>query len=82
MDLSDKHVLESNPVGGRSFEWCYYQFGRFLLWLNGLLSSVPAVYASPVIMNQFSPTTYVVRALLAANATQLNGVLLLAVVLV
>ena len=35
-----------------------------LLRLNGLLSPVPAVYGSPVILHQFSPATYVVRALL------------------
>ena len=53
-----------------------------LLWLNGLLSPVPAVYASPVILHQFSPPTYVARALLVANGTHLNGAPLLAIVLV
>lgn len=53
-----------------------------LLWSNGLLSPVPAVYASPVILHQFSPTTYALPALLVANAIQLNGAPLLAVVLV
>ena len=82
VDLCDKHLLESNPVAGRSFEQCYYQFGQYLLWFKGLLSLVPGVYASPVILHQFSAATYVARALPVANATQLNGAPLLAVVLV
>ena len=53
-----------------------------LLWLNGLLSPLPVAYASPLILHQFSPAKYVVRALLVANAAQLNGPPLFAVVLV
>ena len=35
VDLCDKHVLESNPVDGRSFERCYYQFGQFCCGWTG-----------------------------------------------
>ena len=53
-----------------------------LLWLNRLLSQVPAIYVSPLILHPFSPATYVSHALRIANATQLKGTPLLAVVLV
>ena len=35
VDLCDKHLLESNPVAGRSFERCYYQFGQFCCGSTG-----------------------------------------------
>ena len=35
VDLCDKHLLESNPVAGRSFERCYYKFGQFCCGSTG-----------------------------------------------
>ena len=70
VDLCDKHVLESHPW--RAIIWTVLlSIWVVLLWLNGLVSPVPAIYASPLILHQFSPATYIVRALLVTNATQL-----------
>ena len=76
LDLCNKHVSKSHPVGGRSFERCYYQFGQFCCGWMGIFLQFQ-LCASPLILHQFAPATYIARALLVANAAQLNGAPLL-----
>ena len=83
LGLCNKHVLKSHPVGGRSLEWCYDQFGQFCcgwIWASSSSSSCLCVTSNSASI--FSCHIHRLCTLLVTNTTQLNGAPLLAFVLV
>ena len=83
LGLCNKHALKSHPVGGRSLEWCYDQFGQFCcswIWASSSSSSCLCVTSNSASI--FSCHIRRLCTLLVANTTQLNGAPLLTVVFV